>query len=178
MATADQPLSIEVENRERFAKFLRDAQKSMGDLRVPFGLIARSQFKFQRQIFQLEGKKPGQYQDLSPKYKVYKTNKLGNPYPILFFSGKLAASMLNPGGDNILRITKTFMEFGTRVVSAKGAPYPRFHQFGDGNNPRRPFLFIDEQRRKAWMNIIRIHARKAITKPTGRGAASLGGLEG
>lgn len=151
-------VKIEQKNAQEFAAFLHNATKQAGDLRVAWGLIAKSQFKFQRQIFQLKG--PGKYQDLSPKYKLSKQRAVGFIYPILFRKGRLAYSLLQPGGENILRISPTKLFFGTSV------PYAGFHQFGTKNLPIRPFLFIDEQRARAWRSIVLAHLKKGFSKPT------------
>lgn len=153
-------LTVKEENGEEFRRLLKEAKLAAGDLRVVWGLIARSAFKFNRTIFQLSG--PGKYPDLSPRYKAWKTARNGTPYPILFLKGRLALSMLSPGGENVLDIDKTRMFFGTRV------PYAGFLQDGTSKMPARPPYFIDFQRQRAWTQIVRAHLKKKIVDPKGK----------
>lgn len=155
---AGQLAEIEITNRQEFFRFLQNAGKSAEDLRIPFGLIGRSQFKFQRAIFELVG--PGRYQPLSRGYQKFKKQKFGRIFPILFATGRLAKSLLNPGSENVLKIGKREMFYGTRV------PYGIKHQEGIGV-PRRPFLFIDDQRKRAWAEIVLAHIKKSLVRPTG-----------
>lgn len=153
-------ITVTEENGEEFRRLLRKAKDSAGDLRVVFGLIARSAFKFNRTIFQLRG--PGKYADLSPDYKKWKSKKQGGtPYPILFLSGRLALSMLQPGGENVLQISKDKMFFGTSV------PYAEHLQFGTSKMPARPPFFVDFQRQRAWSQIVRAHLKKNLVDPKG-----------
>jgi phage gpG-like protein len=151
-------------NREEFARELGRVGKKMADLRVPFGLIARSQFKFERTIFKLKSR--GKYKELNPEYAKEKKRAVGFEYPILFRTGKLARALLQPGGYNILRITKKTLDMGVKT-GERGIVYAAIHQFGSkkGMKPKisaRPYLFIDDQRKKAWINILRAHAKKVF----------------
>lgn len=155
-------VKIQAVNADEFNAYLREVQKTAEDLRVPLALIARQEFKFQRATFQLKG--PGKYKDLSPSYKEEKKRRLKFVYPILFASGRLALSLLMPGGNNVLRIGKKTLFFGTRVTDPEtGEAYPRKHQFGEGV-PKRPFFFIDEQRRRNYTRILRDHLVKSFVK--------------
>jgi len=171
-------ISVEIKNLDKFQKAVEDATKQTRDLRVAFGLIARNQFKFQRQIFQV-GAGPGKYPDLSTRpwfdkyntkkfwpggYKQQKRETKGFIYPILLREGRLARSLLQPGGENVLNINRDSMEYGSSV------PYAKTHQFGavnrDGHTiPRRPFLFIDSQRIRSWSNILKAHLTKPFSEP-------------
>lgn len=142
-------------NAEEFSQIVGKALDRATDLRVPFGLIARSQFKFERLIFQ-NSTGPGQFPDLSDGYKRQKIGEVGFAYPILFKTGKLARSLLQPGGENITNIGPTSLEMGTQV------PYASVHQFGLDGIPTRKFLFIDFQRRRAWKLIIENNLKKAF----------------
>jgi len=183
-------LSIYPKNLREFSAVLSKAGAKASDLRVPFGLIARSQFIFERAVFKL--KSAGQYQDLSTKpflarwtvkenpslswtffpggYKEYKEKVAGFVYPILLRTGRMARSLLTPGGENILRIGTKSLEMGTQV------PYGIHHQFGTSRMPARPFLFIDDQRLGSWKRIINDHLKKSFVK-FGTGSAKKRGDE-
>lgn len=150
-------IEVSATNQEEFSRLLKRARESAGDLRVVWGLIARSAFKFNRTIFQLSG--PGKYTDLSASYKKWKAGRIGSAYPILFLKGRLALSMLTPGGENVLDIDKNRMFFGTSV------PYARYHQEGTSRMPARPPFFLDFQRQRAWSQIVRAHLKKNIVEP-------------
>lgn len=183
---------MEATNLEQWKDFMDQARESADDLRVVFGLIARTQFKFQRKIFQLKSK--GKYEDLSTRpflarwevpgkdelswkyfpggYKQYKEERYGFAYPILFATGKLALSLLQPGGSNILEISPRQLVYGTRVTNEKGKPYPYFLQNGwttkGGHKvPARPFLFFDDERLNTWKRIVIAHLGKSFSKPKG-----------
>ncbi|MCA9813454.1 MAG: hypothetical protein KC483_11440 [Nitrosarchaeum sp.] len=146
-------------NLAEFRSFLSEVVKETTDLREFFGLIAKDHVKRQRQIFQLKG--PGKYKDLSPKYKIRKAKiNNGNIYPILNLGGALAKANLEPGSPGwIYRAAKLNFELGVdsdAVARQSGAryPYPIAHQEGRGNNPERRFIFLDDVKRKAWIDII------------------------
>ena len=146
-------------NAEIISKEINKAMKKNIDMRVPFGLIARSQFKFERALF-LQTTGPGKFEDFkggqSGRSATSKFKDVGFKYPILFRTGRLGTSLLQPGGENILNIQPDVLQMGTRV------PYSKFHQFGTSRMAARPFLFVDNQRRKAWTKIIRTHSKKAF----------------
>lgn len=150
-------LTIELRNEAALKKKFVSALRSAKDLTVAFTIIQRQEFKLQRTTFQL--KSAGKYIDLSLKYKARKKQKIGSAYPILFYSGKLAASLTNPGGDNISIITPRNLTFGTRV------PYAIYHQSRSSRRkvPYRPFLFIDEQRVRNYSNILKAHILKPFS---------------
>ena len=151
-------------NLEKFNAFVADSLKIVGDLTIPFKLIQDDFYKSEQIIFNLS--RPGGYKDLSAKYKPFKQKKFGNIYPILFATGRLAASLLSPsGGEAISEIKPTSLRIGTRV------PYGIYHQSDKPRTkiPLRKFIFIDGQgvgfpgssifqgRSERWKNIIGTH---------------------
>lgn len=150
-------LKIELKNYRELQNKFAEALKSAKDLTVAFSIIQRQEFKLQRQIFQLRS--AGKFKDLSPKYKIRKKQKTGSAYPILFYNGRLAASLTNPGGENISIISPRSLIFGTSV------PYGIYHNSKDARRkiPYRPFLFIDEQRKKNYTNILKAHILKPFS---------------
>lgn len=155
-------LKVELKNEAALRRKFTSALSKAKDLTVAFTLIQRQEFKLQRTTFQLRSR--GKYIDLKPKYKARKKEKIGSAYPILFYSGRLSASLTNPGGENISIITPRSLTFGTRV------PYGIFHQSREGRRrvPYRPFLIIDEQRLRNYSNILKAH----ILKPFSQGVTN------
>lgn len=130
--------SYSVDNDGKFRAALERAKGLVSDLRTPLTLIAQDFFKSQKAIWMLSG--PGQYPDLSARYKVLKQKKYGFMYPILEATGALKRSMTNPKDPNAISeiINKDTLIVGTRV------PYAKFHQSDEPRKtlPLRKFLFI------------------------------------
>ena len=187
-------LSAELKNRKELSKALNDAQKRAFDLRVPLTLIGRSMFRWsQIEIFNLSG--PGKYQDLSTKpflarwrvpkkpemswkyfdegYKQYKQELYGFLYPILKATGRLQASLTEPGNaENYFNFpTRTSVEWGTTV------PYAAYHQSEAPRRkiPRRPFLIVTDARLKSWKDILALHLHQAFAQPSD--AFKIGGTD-
>lgn len=129
--------SYAVDNDKRFRNALKNISEQVEDLRIPFGQILRDFYKSEQSIFKLKG--PGQYPEISTKYGVIKKKKVGFEYPLLVFSGRLAASLLGPSNPgSVAIITKLSLVFGTSV------PYGIFHQSDAPRKkiPQRKFIFI------------------------------------
>ena len=129
--------SYSVDNDAKFDSALRRALMQVDDLREPLSMIAKDFRKSRNAIFALKG--PGQYPDLSSKYKKRKKRAVGFVYPILKLTGRLDDSVTNKAHpENIERIFKNGMELGTSV------PYAIYHQSDDPRTkiPLRKFLFI------------------------------------
>ena len=129
---------IEKQEYQRFLNILRIASREVEDLRIPLSQIAKRFLESRKFIFD-ERAGPGQYKDLSWRYKIWKTtpkSKGGggksSPYPILLLSGRLAKSITNEGGENITKVGAKSLEIGTRV------PYGAKHQKGRGVPKRDP----------------------------------------
>jgi len=132
--------SYQVENDIAFANAMDRAARQSKNLTIPLTSIMKDFYKSRTAIFALKG--PGQYPDLSPRYKPNKQRAVGFVYPILKLSGALEESVTSDSGkDNVTRIEPLSLEMGTTV------PYANYHQQeGDftntGKMPLRKFLFI------------------------------------
>lgn len=158
---AEPVTSYIIENDKDFERALQRLADVTNDYRIPFGLIAKEFYRSNKKIFSLAG--PGLYPDLSEKYKVQKQRQVGFIYPILFKTGRVASSLLNPSDPEAVRVlTKQNLILGTDV------PYVKFHQSDAPRTrlPQRKVIFIDggpfesskgastSGRRETWLNII------------------------
>jgi len=138
--------SYSVDNDKKFKDALDGARQITDDLRIPFTLIAADFYRSQAAIWKL--KSPGQYPDLSEKYKRRKLKKVGFLYPILKLNGflEVAASVQN-GRGNITRITAHEI---TIQVDDNVVPYAKYHQSDEPRKriPLRKFLFIGPEAKK------------------------------
>jgi len=123
-------------NQKAFQAKLKLIQSKVDNLTLPLKLISKDFFKSQRAIWQLKG--PGAYTHLAVGTITQKQNQGINPYPALFRTGLLKGSMTNPGHSLAINevINKRTLIMGTKVE------YGQYHQRGNSNLPRRPFLFI------------------------------------
>lgn len=130
---SEAPFEIVIENEKSFMAGLERARRLDEDLTQPLTQIGLMLSKSSRAIFKLKG--PGQYPDLTPKYKARKIRRYGSAYPILRATGRLERSITDPKHpDAVLEVVnRDTLYWGTRV------PYGRFHQ-GEGARRRRPFL--------------------------------------
>jgi hypothetical protein len=132
--------SYAVDNDRRFRDALARAYEQVGDLRLPFRLIAQDFYRSEKAIWQLSS--PGQYPDLAESTKKDRRRR-GQPlYPILRRSGALEAAATTQGGaGNITRVTKSTLELG---VDGGAIPYAIFHQSDRPRRkiPLRKYLFI------------------------------------
>ena len=127
-------VSYNVDNDEKLGQAFERAGRQSNNLKVPLAQISRDFMKSRKAIFALKG--PGQYPDLSSKYKPMKESLVGFIYPILKLTGDLEKSVTETSSpDNILRIGFQSLEMGTSL------PYARKHQEGLGV-PLRRFLFV------------------------------------
>jgi phage gpG-like protein len=128
--------SYEIENDAEFKKKINEAAEKIGDLRLPFTLIAKDWRKSNKAQFSLAGS--GLYPPLSKNYSARKKKK--NPSaPILVASGRLRDSVTGPlNSDSIQVIKRQSLEIGTLV------PYGIYHQSDRPRRkiPLRKFLFI------------------------------------
>ena len=135
---AEQFTSYVVDNDRRFRDAIKRAKKVTDDLRVPLTLIAKDFHTSEKAIFALKG--PGQYPDLSLRYKKTKQKAVGFIYPILRRTGRLEGSLVDPTHPDSISeiINKDTLFLGTKV------PYGIFHQSDRPRSkiPLRKFLFI------------------------------------
>lgn len=170
--------SFIIENDKEFARVLDRLAKVSRDFRVPFAAISRAWYQSNKQIFTLKG--PGLYKDFktekSRQQKLRATRKLTGSsfdYPLLFRSGRLANSMLNPqapGAHNF--IGRQTLEMGTLI------DYAIYHQLGTRAMAQRQMIFISggpkEEARdaraggrlKRWVSIVEAHIKDTLEKET------------
>lgn len=132
-------IQFETEALNSIYKKIEELSNSLGDLRPLYEQLASDFYKDEKRIFQLRG--PGQYEDLDPDYQEAKERKWGYIYPILFASGRLAASLLSRRGMNsVAIIEKMNFEIGTSVR------YAVYHHSTKPRSrlPRRPLWFFGE----------------------------------
>lgn len=124
--------AIELESLAFRIDYLRVA---ISDLRPLFEQFSADFYKDEKRVFQL--KSAGKYADLSEPYGTRKQATLGFKYPILFATGRLAASLLSRDSDeSINEIGELEFSIGSRT------PYAPFHHFGTSKMPLRR-LFDD-----------------------------------
>ena len=130
-------IQFDKKSYKRFIKALRKASKKVDDLRIPLNEIANRFMESRKFIFDLSRSGPGAYQDLSDKYKKWKTRLIGTPYPILYLTGRLKESITKEGRENIKNVRPKLLEIGSTV------PYALYLQKGSKkiNLPAREFLF-------------------------------------
>src|SRR3990167_7515127 len=139
-------VTIEISNESAFKQRLHEISKKVNDLTIPLTLISQSWFKSNRAIFSLKG--PGKYEDLSPKYKLFKTKTFGSPYPILKLSGSLEKSITEPTDHRAISeiVNKKVLLLGSRVTSKDGAPYAIFLHNGTSRGmPARPVVLLGSE---------------------------------
>jgi hypothetical protein len=169
--------SYSVDNDKKFRTAMKRMSNASDDMRVPFGLILMDFYKSEQAIFKLKsaGKYPPFKGEKDPitgmtKYQAFKKKKKGFDYPLLVFSGSLAASLLGPNNPgSISKITKLSLTFGTSIK------YGIYHQSDEARHkiPLRKFLFIGPEapkfatsdqmgRLKRWMGIMEDHIQKKL----------------
>lgn len=163
--------SYVVSNDKEFKAGLDRLGALIQDFRIPFGLIANDFYRSERQIFAL--KSAGLYPELAQSTIDRKEKKLGhgNAWPILFYNGRLARSLLERNSaEAVFNISKTDLEMGTDV------PYAIYHQSDkprSGRLPQRKPVFIDggpkesskgskNGRRFRWLNILNDYVLKVL----------------
>ena len=132
--------NVNAKDWEEFRKLLKDMSRKGHDFRRPLIEIGKNFLKSREAIF--TNKNKGEYRDLTPAYKAYKTRILGKAYPILEFSDALKRSITKMGGDNIFEVGKTNLAIGSKVS------YAQFHQYGTVKMAQREFLFWGSETKK------------------------------
>lgn len=180
-----------ISNREAIKRELEEARRLVGDLSVPLTAIAGDWFRTNRLYFQASGSGP--WADLSngnaPRGKVrgfgakktgekggrvggYKEQKLkrwGFVYPILRASGKFERSITEPADSNSLLeiLNASTLLLGSRAVSDRGAPYPKFLHTGTNQMPARGWANVQKITVARWVGILRTYVLDTLG-PSGR----------
>ena len=142
-------------NEIEFNRLMARLSKKVADFRPAFGLISGDFYKDEKQIFGL--KSAGKYKDLKPATKKYKLKNYGFIYPILFATGKLGNSLMNPNApDAVHEEGKKSLVLGTDVE------YGIYHQSDKPRKkiPLRKFLFMDDARAQRWSGYLLANAIK------------------
>lgn len=171
------PIKYEVDPNKRLQTSIDEAIKEIGDLTIPYKLMARQWFKGNLSIFDPGRAGPGKYVDLSPKYKKAKQKNLGFVYPILLASGRLRDSVTNPTDKYAVNyiVNRKYLFLGSSAVTKKNAPYAIYMQKGSTkrNYPARPFVLIgaeqvadssQNERLEAWITTINDFVIKKLEK--------------
>ena len=136
--------TVRLDPSGNFSKYLRDAIKSVKDLRIPLELIRESWFKSNRAIFAL--KSNGGWPDLTTAYKKQKLAKFGFVYPMLQREGLLRQALTIPGNENSVSkiIERRTINLG---VDEEKVPYFSHLNWGTkrGLKPRPYILLGAEQ---------------------------------
>jgi phage gpG-like protein len=163
-------IKVKVDPGDHLKSALRDAVKQVGNLTIPLQQIARSWFKSNRAIYELQGK--GQYEDLKESYKRAKDKKLGFIYPILLANGKLRQSILHPADVNSVNL---IVNKRTLIMGSK-LEYAYYLQHGTKHMPARPYVLIGaeqsgiskfNEREKIYIDMIHDYVRQVLKKVTG-----------
>jgi len=118
------------------------------DIRPALELIADDMRLMGKDLFNSQGGSGGsKWHPLAPSTLRRKPPGL----PILVRSGALRESLTSTGGDNITKISRNKLTFGTRD------PKAGFHQHGTSRMPARPVLMITERDKKRWVKIMQRH---------------------
>ena len=165
-------MEVKVDPNNQLSRALARARKESADLTAPLTLIAQSWFKTNKAIFALRG--PGQYEPLSPKYREQKAKKLGFVYPALLGRNeRIKKAITDPTDSNSVNkiLNKKELQVGVRKTGS--FPYAAVHQFGSGNIPARPYLFVGgeaaapkdlNKRSDIWAKLIETHILKTTNR--------------
>jgi len=147
--------AIEFVNQQEVNKKINRLFGITGDLRPLWELFYSDILKEEKKIFQL--KKPGQYADLKESTKKYKQkySPSKSEYPILFFDGTLANSLLIRSSLNaIVDMQKDSFTYGTSVT------YAHYLHGGTSRMPKRPLWFVGaEENQPQWKRFDRTVTR-------------------
>lgn len=160
---------VEVDPGQQMRDAIKEAIAQVGNLTIPYKMIAQSWFKSNKAIFSVKGK--GKYDDLTANYKKEKEKAVGFVYPILRRSGALEESITNPTSSKSVNkiINGKILLLGTSIEY--GPP----HQSGAPsiNLPKRPFVLLGPEqvapsginkRHLAWMQLIKDHCIQQTLK--------------
>lgn len=132
------------------------------DLRPAWQALAIYLRRSTRLQFASQGSRGGSpWRALTVRYALRK-ERVYPGQPILRASDQLFRSVTAETPDSIVEVEPQTLNFGTSL--ARGG----YHQRGEGNNPRRPFLVVTTEDRRQIKKIVRAHLR---------GQAALSGFE-
>jgi len=128
-------VTVEIDETTAVASLDKLAER-LGDMRRFFrNYWAVKFFNDILQNFETEGGSVGGWRALSPRYAAWKRRVVGNR-PILQFSRNMRESFVIGNPNNVLRVTKTHAEAGSRLQRAY------WHTTGTSRLPRRRVIFL------------------------------------
>lgn len=137
-----------VKNEKVVLRKLKELRENLDDARPLFVAIGETLRKAFNEPFSL--KSSGKYADLKPATKRFKMRKIGRVYPILFLTGRLKNSLVNPRDkDHIFRVSRHSIQVGSKN------PYLKYHHYGTRNLPQRKIVYINDRRLSAILSMIR-----------------------
>lgn len=153
-------LTIDIFGDKQFARRLLRVGENAGDMSPAFEDIHTDFLRIERAQFSSEGGyASGGWRPLAASTLDFKL-RMGFDPRILHRTRLMRRSLTyknQPG--HIKEIGPDEMKVGTRVVSAKGYPYPRVHQLGSAKNstPRRRVVELTHADRRKWVKILQRH---------------------
>lgn len=131
-------------------------REGLEDLRPAWNPVSDELFRITTEQFDSEGK--GQWQPLSDVYASRKA-VLAPGAKMLVLTGRMKDSLTQDGGEHIGVMKKDRLEWGTKVKSDAGYPYPFVHQKGtrDGRVPARPIFDLTETEKRNLTRAVQRH---------------------
>ncbi len=171
-------VKFQVDPDQEFQKAVLKARGEVGDLTIPFTLIAKSWFQSNSFIFKVTGSS-GKYVDLSAKYKAWKLRTAKFIYPVLRLSGDLEKSITDATDKNAISIiiNKRSLFLGTKVPYAGWLQEGTKNKDGSVKMPARPPVLIGAEsvapsglntRRDLWIKTIADYVVKKTAQNVGK----------
>lgn len=150
--------TFEVSGEEQVRRRLSRIVSAGQDLSPAFRKIRDRFYEGEEQQFGTEGSwGSGGWPPLSTRYAAGKARQHPGK-PIMEITGKLKRSLTQSGAEgNIENISRDTLSLGTSIA------YAIYHQSTEPRTtlPRRPLIELPESERREWMQIIRLHLRRA-----------------
>ena len=144
---------LTVDGEKQLDRALSRGGDHLSDVSPFFEVAADMIAGFVELQFDTQGGRTGGWMPLSPQYAAWKFAQVG-AQPIMVFTGRLKRSLIERGANNIREISSDQMKWGTSIKTAKGAPYPIFHQRGTSRMPQRRIIDLTEDDRNALMKAL------------------------
>lgn len=151
-------LMINSEEVEKLSARVRILGSAIRDLSPLFEQMSVDFYKDQKRMYSVE-RGPGQYVDLAKSTKKQKQKRFGFTYPVLFATGRLAASLLSRTS------TGSVNEIGPRgMIIGTSVPYAGFHMFGTRKMPARTLWDESPDNRMflRWNRLVDAYMQKAV----------------
>lgn len=144
-------LTITIQGDKETLARLEKLSTQLNDMSKPFKTAGNLLTKFYSSVpFASRGSVYGRaWPGLSEAYAKRKA-KLYPARPVLIASGKMAESFKFQSTKELLRI-----------YNATGDLF-KWHQLGEGNNPQRVMMLLDQQRKKVVVDEVETHVKKLV----------------